>query len=134
MPLPRPTATFHRLFCSYHAKLANLASAAEAHTLKNTNKKHVALFIMSLCDVCHLMSLLLPVSRCHWCRVAVDSTKSCMRHERNSTDITSSVNLFFHTLYFKVYVRATFVTFRMRRYSLGHSVTLCRGLLVKMHM
>lgn len=39
LPLPRPTATFHRLFCSYHAKLANLASAAEAHTLKKQNKQ-----------------------------------------------------------------------------------------------
>lgn len=36
---------------------------------------------MSLCDVHRLMSLLLPISRCHWRRVAVDPTKSRMRHE-----------------------------------------------------
>lgn len=87
-PLP-PPPTFHRLFCSSHAKLARLASAAGAH------RKRVWLHLS-----CHCVTSIVFVLT--GCKSSVGPSlvwrPDWIMHEawvKNGTDVVSSVNLFF---------------------------------------
>lgn len=87
-PLP-PPSTFHRLFCSSHAKLARLASAAGAH------RKRVWLHLS-----CHCVTSIIFVLT--GCKSSVGPSlvwwPDWIMHEAwvtNGTDVVSSVNLFF---------------------------------------